>query len=214
VTPTAEEARALADRLARQLVAQAVPVRFAPATSEAEKRAVYALRHRIVLEEGWVESDALPDGIEKDTYDDRALHLAGWDGSVLAATARLVFPSDGCRLPTEEAFAIDVRPWGRVVDLGRGLVTRPYRHRDHRTFLGLLATAWLESHARDFVRLCGATTTVLIERFRAMGFDVDVLGPSRLWWGEERFPILIDAERSAMTALERLGSPGTPSSLG
>jgi N-acyl-L-homoserine lactone synthetase len=214
VRPTAQEGRALADTLAGQLVAMAAPVRFGLAASEAEKNAVYALRYRIVVEEGWVESDRLPDGIEKDTHDDRALHLVGWDGRSLVATARLVLPSSGHRLPTEEAFDVDIRARGEVVDLGRGLVARPYRSRDHRLFLGLLATAWLESHARGFVLFCGATTMVLIERLREFGVDVDLLGPSRRWWGEERFPILVDGERSAMTALARLGGRGSGASLG
>jgi hypothetical protein len=214
VTLTAKEGRALADALAGQLVARAAPVRFGLAASEAEKSAVYALRHRIVVEKGWVESDQFPDGIEKDSHDDRALHLVGWDGSSLVATARIVLPSPGHRLPTEEAFEVDIRPWGDVVDLGRGLVAQPYRSRDHRMFLGLLATAWLESHARGFVRFCGATTMLLIERLREFGVEVDLLGPSRCWWGEERFPILVDGERSAMTALARLEGRGLGASLG
>jgi predicted GNAT family N-acyltransferase len=192
------------DRVAESLVGMASPVRFACATSAAERTAVYQLRYRVAVEEGWIEPAALPDGLEKDSFDDEAIHLAGWDGDVLAATARLVLPHSGERLPTEDAFGITISPRGAVVDLGRGTVARAYRGRGHAVFFALLATAWLETRARGFTQLCGTTAPAMLPHYRAMGFHVDVLGAARVWWGAERLPIQMDGARCSAAVIDQL----------
>jgi predicted GNAT family N-acyltransferase len=195
------------DHVARALAQAAAPVRFALATSDSERAEIYALRYRTVVAEGWVAPDALPEGLERDVHDDRAVHLVGWDDGVLAATARIAFPSPGVLLPTEEAFELHVAPRGQVADLGRGIVAPQYRGRGHATFFALLAAAWLQVRAHGFARVCGTTAPSMLPHYRQMGFHLEVLGPSRVWWGEERIPILMDATRASAATLEELVKP-------
>ena len=44
----------------------------------------------------------------------------------------------------------------------------------------------------------------LIATYERMGFMVEILGPARRFWGEERVPILIDGLASARSVIERL----------
>jgi len=194
------------DRVARQLVEMAAPVRFTLASSIGDRTAVYRLRYRVARDEGWLQSDALPDALEKDTFDDTAIHLVGWDDGCLAATARLVVPHPGARLPTEEAFELTIVPPGEVVDLGRGTVEPAYRGRGHGIFFALLATAWLEARARGFTQLCGTTAPSMLPHYRAMGFHVEVLGEPRHWWGHLCVPIKMDGARGCRELLQALAA--------
>jgi hypothetical protein len=191
---------------AEGIVAAAFPVRFALATTPAERTAAFRLRYETVVEEGWADPAEMPDGLERDRFDPEAVHVVGWHGRVPAATARVVFPSERGPLPTEVAFELRVEPVGRVVDVGRGIVATPYRDPAHRVFIALLARCWLEVWARGFRLMCGDAAASLVDGYRGMGFDVTVLGPARVHWGRERFPILIDAYRSVGTAIERISS--------
>src|SRR5439155_25524483 len=58
------------------------------ALSDAERRAVYRLRHDQVIGGGWAECYA--DGLEHDTYDIDALHICEWRGPDLVGTVRVV----------------------------------------------------------------------------------------------------------------------------
>jgi N-acyl-L-homoserine lactone synthetase len=192
------------DTVARALAAMAAPIRFTVATSASDRAAVYGLRYQVVVEEGWIDASALPEKLERDIFDEDAIHLAGWDGDVLAATARLVLPRADRALPTEDVFGLTVEPRGQVVDLGRGTVARPYRGRGHRTFIALLSTAWLETRARGFTRLCGTTAPSMVPNYEAMGFHVEILGEPRHWWGQERLAIKMDGARCSAETLEGL----------
>ena len=192
---------ALADTVATRLVARALPVRFRPAASASEVEAAHRLRYATVVEQGWAAPGTLPDGTERDEDDDRAVHVVGWDGDVLAATARLVLPSADRPLPVERDFALTLEPRGAVVDVGRGIVARPYRGPDHRVFLGLLAHCWLEVRARGFRHFCGAVNDAVLARYRAFGLPLTVLGSGRPNWGEERYPVLVDALECAEAML-------------
>ncbi len=214
----AQEQLARIDHVAAALVRAAAPVRFVRATSDAERAEIYALRYRTVVAEGWVDAAALPDGLERDVHDEHAVHLVGRDGDMLAATARLVFPAATELFPTEEAFDVRLDDRGGVVDLGRGIVAPAYRGRGHVVFFALLAAVWLEARAAGFTRVCGTTAPSMLPHYRQMGFHVDVLGPSRVWWGETRLPILMDGARASTTALEQLVTPpaisATPQAVG
>ncbi len=64
--------------------------------------ACFRLRHSyFVQQRGWVASDDETPGLERDDYDDHALHLGVWDGDGLAAYLR-VLPYD-----SEVGFMID-----------------------------------------------------------------------------------------------------------
>jgi predicted GNAT family N-acyltransferase len=208
VTDDAKVLLATADEFARQLVAAAAPVRFRAVTTGEEREAIFRLRYRTVLANGWADAGSMPaDGLERDGFDASAIQIGGWDGDDLIACARLVF-RDGTRpLPTEEAFGIRLPTGvGSAVDVGRGIVEPAYRDEGRTVFIGLLATCWLELHARGFSRMCGDAAPWLIEVYKRMGFQVEILGPDRPFWGESRVPILIDGLASVRSVIGRLGS--------
>ena len=182
-----------AEELSRRLIARASPIRFAVATTASELRAVFRLRHQIVLEEGWRSPEDLPEGVETDDYDEEALQAAAWDGDVLAGTVRLVLPRSDRALPVEGAYGLVVEPRGEVVGAGRIIVARPYRDAGHHVLGGLSGTAWLLMRERGFRWAAGTATTEILDLFDRLGFEVTVLGDARTYWGEERYPIRIGA---------------------
>jgi predicted GNAT family N-acyltransferase len=199
---------AAADAFARELVSAAAPVRFRVAATGEEREEIFRLRYRTVVANGWADAASMPpDGLERDGWDDTALQIGGWDGDDLIACARLVFPDEERLLPAEQAFDIRVSTdAGGAVDVGRGIVEPAYRDDGRHVFIGLLATCWLELHARGFSRMCGDAAPWLIEVYERMGFVVEVLGPDRPFWGEHRAPILIDGLASVRSVIERLRS--------
>jgi N-acyl-L-homoserine lactone synthetase len=202
-----ETALALADGLASRMIDVAAPIRFSVAHSNSERQAVFRLRYQVVIERGWTQPEEFPDGLERDVYDEKAIHIVGWDGNVLAATSRLVLPGSFNRLPTEQAFDIKVEPRGQVADMGRQIVNRHYSNLRHLVFAALLAKTWLEMRACGFTLVCGDFSPAMTRLYRMVGFDVKQIGPSRKFWGEERFPILVDVIGSLPALLARWGNP-------
>ena len=184
---------ATADGLSRQLITRAAPIRFTVADREKELRAVFALRHQTVVEEGWATNDETTDGLERDEYDDHASQVAAWDGDVLAGTLRVVFPRPDLPLPVEKSHGLVVEPHGEVVGAGRVIVARPYRHQGHTVLGGLSATAWLLMRQRGFRWAAGTATKEILDLFRRLGFEVTILGEAQTHWGEERYPIRMGA---------------------
>ncbi len=200
-------ALAKADALAAQLIARAAPLVFGVAQSPAEREAVYRLRYSIVVEKGWARPADFPDGLERDAYDDAAVQIVAWDGDVLVGTIRLVPAVPGLPLPTEEAFGLKVEPRTQVMDVGRMCVSPAYRDARHRVLAGLLIRTWIEMRARDCTEACGILTKAVVRMYRGMGFDVVILGAPRLFWGEERYPILIRPAESIHALTRRLRAP-------
>jgi predicted GNAT family N-acyltransferase len=188
------------DALAHVLIARAAPVRFDVASSAAEQRQIFGLRYETVVEEGWVASTDYPDRLERDAFDDAAVHVAGWQDAELVATARLVFPEQGRKLPTELEFELTVQPQGAVVDIGRAIVSREYRSRDHTLFGGLLSRCWVEIRRRGYVNLCGTASGSRLERYRQFGLPLRIVGPPRHYWGEERYPVFLEGREFAAFA--------------
>jgi len=199
----AQELLQQADELARGMVVAAAPLRFCAAQSPEELQAVYRLRYEVVIARGWARPEELPDGLERDEYDECAVHIAAWDGSQIAATSRIVLPAPELVLPTERAFGIKIEPHGQVADMGRQIVARAYSSVQHLVFAALLAQTWLEIHARGFTLVCGDFTPAVTRLYRLMGFQVTQVGPAREFWGEERFPIVVDIVGSVPTLLKR-----------
>ncbi len=184
---------ATADELSRQLIARARPIRFTLAESPEELKAVFSLRHAIVIEEGWRSAEDLPDGLERDEYDDEALQVAAWDGDALAGTLRLIFPRSGRPLPVEKSYGLTVEPRGQVVGAGRLIVAYDHRHQGHEVLGGLSAMAWLLMRQRGFQWAAGTATKQILGLFDRLGFEVAVLGEPQTYWGEERYPIRMGA---------------------
>jgi hypothetical protein len=168
------------DALAGQLQLRA-GVRIGVAHTIVELGAVHRLRHRHV--------STAPEPLEPDPYDDHALQLAAWRGSALVATMRLVLPVPGRRLPTEEAFDLDIEPRGGVVDVG-DLIVGPAAQGDssHRAWGGLFALAWQEARARSYTVMAGIASEQLVERYRSLGVRVEVLGQA----DAELHPVRLD----------------------
>lgn len=145
----------------------------------------------------------MPGGLERDQYDDRAIHVTGWQGSELIAAARLVLPEDGYVLPTEVVLGQPVPPIGEVVNFDRVIVA-PGAHDRMTTFRALLAATWLETRAYGFHRWTGLTSLAVIRLYRQMGFAVKVLGGSKSYWGEQRYPVRFEPS-GASGAIERAG---------
>jgi N-acyl-L-homoserine lactone synthetase len=199
----AQELLRQADELSRGMVRAAAPLRFYIAQSPEDFQAVYRLRYEVVIARGWAKPEDLPDGLERDEYDDLAVHIAAWDGSQIAATSRIVLPAPDRILPTERAFEIKIEPHGQVTDMGRQIVARAYSNVQHLVFAALLAQTWLEIHARGYTLVCGDFTPAVTRLYRLMGFQVAQVGPAHELWGEERFPIVVDIAGSVPTLLKR-----------
>ena len=195
----------IADNLARGIVNLASPIIFNVAQNDLERESVYRLRYQVVVDRGWVQLGQLPDGMERDHYDKNAIHIAGWDGNILAATSRLVLPKSGVILPTEEGFNLQIEPRGRVADMGRQIVARDYSSVRHKVFAALLAKTWLEMRARGYSLVCGDFSPTVMRLYRMMGFNVTQLGPSQKFWGEERAPILVDIAASISVLVAHWG---------
>ncbi len=193
-----------ADELARGMVA-AAPLSFRIAQTPEELTAVYRLRYEVIIERGWARPEDLPDGLERDEYDDHAVHIAAWDGAQIAATSRIVLPAPDLVLPTERAFGVKIEPHEQVVDMGRQIVAHAYSNVEHLVFAALLAQTWLELHARGYTLVCGDFTPAVTRLYRLMGFQVAQAGPAREFWGEERSPIVVDVASSVPTLLKRWG---------
>lgn len=197
------------DEIARGFIARAAPVRYSVARSPEELDAIFRLRYEVIVAQGWADSSDFPDGRERNADDARAVHLAGWDGSNVAVSARLIFPSPDHRLPTEEVFGLDVEPRGQVVNVDRLIVAPAYSGRQHRLLLGLLGQTWLTARAGGCNVWVGIDSPGMIRLYRVLGFEGTALAPARLFWGEERVPFRFDGVASARNVIARWASTAT-----
>jgi hypothetical protein len=164
------------DRVAERLAAEA-GAELRVADSPAELIAAHRLRYRDASEQGRTTAEDDRDGLERDTYDTRSLQIGAWDGDTLLGTLRLVLPMPGKPLPVEEAFGLTVEPAGEAVDLGAPVVARRLAGTWARQVAdGLVAQAWFETRARGYLAMAAIASTRLVERYRALGLDVEVLG--------------------------------------
>src|SRR4051812_41695581 len=139
------------DLLVTRLLARS-PFDYRLAADDAERDLAYRLRGQVVVERGWRTGDELPGGLERDEFDDRALHVLGWDGDVPMSTGRVVLPPG---LPTEVACGIVVNPPGEVVDVGRMCVVPGHQGLEHAALIGLMCRLYLEMRAHGYVIACG-----------------------------------------------------------
>jgi GNAT superfamily N-acetyltransferase len=203
MTPTddaAWEAAALTlDRVGSLLIAKCAPLQFSKAETPTQREAVFRLRYQVVIEQGWAKPEDFPNEQECDAYDDDAQLIAFWDGETLAAAMRVVLPSPDRLLPTEAAFGITIEPRGRVVDTGRTVVHPAYRtHRiGLQLMLGLIGACWIEGRAHGFSYPCGIMNEGMIGLYRLRGVFFTVLAEPQLYWGEKRYPLLLDVVKSA-----------------
>jgi N-acyl-L-homoserine lactone synthetase len=188
-----EENPALAqvDAFAQQALARLAPLTFGLARSPTELEAVYRLRYEVVMDQGWASPEEFPNGLERDAFDERALQVVAWDGAELVGTTRLVAPQAGYRLPTEQAFDLEIAQRGRVIDMGRTCRAPRRKDSEHRIIWGVLCQAWVELRHLGFVEICGIFSPGMNRFYQRMGFRIEILGEARLHWGEYRCPVLV-----------------------
>lgn len=179
------------------------PLRFDEAYDEAGCREAFRLRYRAVVAGAMDTADRFPDGLERDAHDADAVQLIGWDGAQAVATCRLVFGQSGRPFPLETAFALTLPSRERTVEWGRMTIDSNRRGEGHRLVMGLAARGWLAMEARGATVAIGITPERLVAFFSTLGFPFTVLGPPRVYWGEERVPILCEGVEAA-AALGRL----------
>jgi N-acyl-L-homoserine lactone synthetase len=189
-----ERERALVrmDEIAHAFIARVAPVSFSLADTSAERETTFRLRAQAVLDHGWAQPEDVPIGIERDRFDDRATHIAGWDGARMVATARLVVPIPGDTLPTEEHFEIADLPTGSCANLDRMVVDQTCADPGHRIFLALAFQGWIEMRKQGFNAFLGVVTPGMLRLYRRLGLHVTPVGAPRVYWGEERLPCLFD----------------------
>ncbi len=189
----AEESPALvkADAFAQQILSRVAPLTFGVARSPAELDAVYRLRYAVVVNQGWARPEDLPEGLERDAFDDRAVQIVAWDGGKLVGTTRLVTPAAGFRMPVEQAFNLQMSHRGRVIDMGRTCRAPGQKDIGQRIIWGLLARSWIELRTRGFAEVCGIFSAGMMRLYQRLGFRVEVLSEARLHWGEPRYPVLV-----------------------
>ena len=153
-----------------------------------EVAATHRARYATAVEMGWAPAESMPDGMERDADDDRAVVLVCRDGTGIAGSARLVVPVPGRPLPTERDFGLEAIHG--ATDLGR-LVIGP-EHRGMRSplvIMGLFARAWLETRALGLHRIVASAPSELVELYRTLGVRLTELGPPWHHWGAERVPV-------------------------
>ena len=173
------------DLLVTRLLSRS-PFEYRLAADDAERDLAFRLRGRVVVEQGWRAADELPGGLERDEYDDRALHVLGWDGDVAMSTGRVVLPPG---LPTEQACGIVVDPPGEVVDVGRMCVLPGHQGLEHAALIGLMCRLYLEMRAHGYAVACGMMTARAQVLVRHLGLQIERLGVERRYWNEPRTPV-------------------------
>jgi hypothetical protein len=175
------------------------------AADDAERQAAYRLRANAVLDSGWSAAADLPDGMERDKYDDRAIHVIGWDGDVAMSTGRVVLPPG---LPTEEMCGLVVEPRGEVVDVGRMCVARSHQNLEHDAFIGLMCRLYLAMREHGFLVACGMMSAPARALMGMFGLRLEMLGPEQQYWNELRAPVRFSLP-SASRLLAEAHGPST-----
>ena len=190
-----DTALAQADAFAQSILLRVAPLVFGVAECQADLRAVFRLRYEVVMTQGWAAPEQFPDRLERDEYDLRAIQVVGREGDELVGTTRLVPPAPGLPTPTEAAFGLQLSRHGAVVDMGRTCRAPGRTDLGPRVFWGLLSRAWLELRKRGFSEICGAFSPGISRLYERLGFEVELLGPPRMHWGESRHPVLVRPAR-------------------
>ena len=183
------------------------PFDYRVAADDSEREVAYRLRAEAVLDRGWCTPDDLPDGREHDGYDDRAIHVVGWDGQVPMSTGRVVLPPG---LPTEDACGIVVEPRGEVVDVGRMCVARSHQGLEHAAFTGLMCRLYLVMRENGFGFACGMMSAPARSLVGLLGLRLEILGPPRAHWNEQRVPVRFSLLSAAKLLAADEGQPADP----
>jgi N-acyl-L-homoserine lactone synthetase len=166
--------------------------------------AMYRLRGAEAVERGWAAAGSLTDVRDCDEYDADAVHIAIRDGAEVIGTCRVILPSPERLLPVERDFDLRLQPACGVVQWSRLVLHRRCRGDPrHRLALACLAALWLETTRHGFDTCAGAIAQPILDMYRGIGVEVQVLGAARFIEGEQRYPATTTAA-TIRTALARL----------
>ena len=194
------------DALITRMLARS-PFDYRVAADDSERELAYRLRGSAVLDRGWCSADDLPGGMERDKYDDSAIHVIGWDGDVAMSTGRVVLPPG---LPTEEACGLVVEPRGEVVDVGRMCVAASHQGLEHAALIGLMCRLYLAMREHGFRFACGMMSAPARAMMGLFGLQLEILGPERTYWNESRAPVRFSLMSAARLLKEAGGQPADP----
>lgn len=183
---------AIGDAVVNGVLSALAPLRFAEAKDHRERECAFRMRYRAVVERSMAAARMFPDGLERDDFDSRAVHVLAWDGERPIGTCRLTLPAEGEPLPIEQDFGVKIEQPTVTVEVGRMVIEPSYRGEGHRTFMGLASCGWRCMRARGLTEVVASTPPRLVTLFEALGFVVTALGPTRIHWGEERTPFHCD----------------------
>jgi len=183
------------------------PFDYRVAADDSEREVAYRLRGSAVVDRGWCAAGDLPGGMERDRYDDRAIHVIGWDGDLAMSAGRVVLPPG---LPTEEACGIVVEPRGEVVDVGRMCVARTHQSLEHAALIGLMCRLYLAMREHGFRAACGMMSAPARSLMGLFGLQLEILGPERTYWNESRTPVRFSLMSAARLLTRDQGQPADP----
>ena len=192
------------DGLITRMLARS-PFDYRVAAGDSDREIAYRLRGGAVIDRGWYAAGDLPDGMERDEYDDHAIQVIGWDGDVAMSTGRVVLPP---RLPTEQACGIVVEPRGEVVDVGRMCVARSHQSLEHAALIGLMCRLYLVMREHDFRVACGMMSAPARSLMSLFGLQLEILGPERRYWNESRAPVRFSLMSAARLLAQSSGTAG------
>ncbi len=152
------------------------PYRFSLATTAQDGADAFRLRGQAVGRD-----------VDRDVYDDVAVHVIGWLDGEPVSTGRLVCPPHP--LPTQDACGLVVEPRGHVVDVGRMCVAAAYQSHRHAAFIALLCRLYLEMRERGYGTACGMMSPRVRRLMRQLGLTLEELAPDRPHLGEDRAPV-------------------------
>lgn len=174
------------DELVTRVLA-AYPYRFTIARTPDEREQAFRIRYDVVTAAGWTPAESFADGLEHDEDDKTATLVLGWAEDRAICTGRVILPP--APLPTERLCGLRVEPAGGVVEVGRMSVAPTYPTYRQAAFIALLCRLYLEMRSSDHQVACGMMSPRVRNLLRQLGVQLEVLGPDREHWGEQRAPV-------------------------
>jgi len=195
------------ERATLELTSSIAPLRIGVTRDAADLDAMFRLRAAEIVERGWASPASMPGGCDCDEYDDDAFQIAVFDAGEVVGACRLLLPSRQRLLPIERDFELRLEPRGGVVQWGRLVLARAHRgDPQHRLAMACFAALWLQTTRHGFDTCAGAIAKPMLELYRAIGMDFQVLAAPRVVDGELRYPALSSATtlRTALSVMRRL----------
>jgi N-acyl-L-homoserine lactone synthetase len=156
-----------------------------------ELESTFRLRYKIYKEMGWINPSEYESECEYDEYDKHSKHfiINDFDGKNIVGTVRLIYSSDGRKLPVQKEFGIEIPQSGiKGFEISRLIINKNYR--------GIKALAEILGLIYEFALSEGMTHSYAImeERFirvlNNMGYKFIVIAGGKLFCTQYKVPVL------------------------